>query len=84
MVSVLDDAVLGALQSELLTPGLAQLFIQEFQREVARLSEARDDHLVPARARIEELDREIENSAKNSPSIVFRTPSHLNAGQGGL
>ncbi len=64
-VSVLEEAVLVALQSELLTPDLAQLFIQEFQREVARLSEARDDHLVRARARIEELDREIENLAKN-------------------
>ena len=62
---VVEDAVLGALQSRLLTPDLVKLFKEEFNREVARLTRTRDEADSDARDRLAVLEIEITNLAQH-------------------
>jgi site-specific DNA recombinase len=64
-VSAVEEAALTALQSELLTPELAQVFVKEFTREVARLVSTRDEREQSIRTRLAELDIEIDNLSRN-------------------
>lgn len=64
-VLVVEEAVLSALPSELLTPDLVRLFAEEFRREVDRLTRTRDERDANARRRISELDVEIGNLTRH-------------------
>jgi len=64
-LNVVEDAVLGALQSKLLTPDLVKLFKEEFNREVARLTRSRDEADQDARERLTALEIEISNLAQH-------------------
>ena len=74
--SVVEAAVLGALQRELLTFDLAKLFTGEFRREVDRLTRTGEQSEDAARERLAELETEIENLARNflagavSPTLI--------------
>ena len=61
----LEDAVLSALQSELLTADMAQLFAEEFSKEIARRTKGEDTSLVQTKQRMAELEREIEALSQN-------------------
>jgi site-specific DNA recombinase len=61
----LEDAVLSALQSELLTADMAQLFADEFAKEIARRTKGEDAHVSQAKQRLAELEREIDALSQN-------------------
>ena len=61
--SSVEEAALSALQKRLLTPELAKVFVEEFNREVRRLVSTRQDRGADLRARLAELDAEIDNLA---------------------
>ncbi|TFI57148.1 hypothetical protein E2493_16705 [Sphingomonas parva] len=61
----LEGAVLSVLESCLLTPELAELFVGEFKREVRRLSEGVDREAGDAALRLAELERQIDTLARN-------------------
>ncbi|TPG16460.1 hypothetical protein EAH87_14640 [Sphingomonas koreensis] len=49
----------------MLTPELAEVFVNEFTREVARLANTRDERDQTIRARLAELEVELENLSRN-------------------
>ena len=61
----LEEAVLTALQSELLTADMAQLFAEEFNKEIERRTRGDDSSAVLAKRRLVELDREIDALSQN-------------------
>ena len=64
-LGVVEEAALSALQSRLLTPDLAKVFVEEFAREVSRLAQTRDEREETVRARLAELDVELRNLSAN-------------------
>ena len=64
-VSAVEEAALSALQSRLLTPELAEVFVKEFTREVARLASTQDEREQQIRARLAELEVELANLSGN-------------------
>ena len=64
-VAHVEDAVLAALQTQLLTPDLVKLFTEEFRREVDRLTRTRGEADAQARKRLAELEVEIGNLAQH-------------------
>ncbi len=64
-VAAVEDAALNALQSRLLTPELAEVFVKEFNREMTRLSSTRDEREQSIQRRLAELDIELENLSRN-------------------
>lgn len=64
-VSEIEEAVLSALQTQLLTPDLVKLFTEEFRREVERLTRNRGEADAEARKRLDELETEIRNLAQH-------------------
>ena len=61
----LEEAVLSALQSRLLTADLAQVFAEEFARELAARTRGEEAGASRTRARFEEVGREIEALSRN-------------------
>ncbi len=61
----MEAAALDALQSRLLTPELAEVFVTEFTREVERLARTRDEREEEIRRRLDQLELEIENLSRN-------------------
>ena len=81
-VAVVEEAALSALQSRLLTPELAKVFVEEFTREVARLTQTRGEREERVRARLAELEREIANLASNLlAGVVSSTLANMLAGR---
>lgn len=64
-VAPLEEKVLSALKTGLLTPALVQVFTREFEREVARLSKATQAERPRLLDRLKTLDGEIDNLAAN-------------------
>ena len=61
----LEEAVLTALQSELLTADMAQLFAEEFSKEIARRTRGEDANATIGKQRLVEVEREIEALSQN-------------------
>ncbi len=57
--------MLEAVHKDLLTPRLAQVFAEELNREVSRLTRSQGDDNASARARLKVLETEINNLAEN-------------------
>ena len=79
-----EAATLFALNKQLPTDDMADLFIAEFRRDVAKLASTRDERESRQRARLAQLDIKIENLAANmlvgviSPTIVSaKTSPHF-------
>lgn len=72
----LEDLVLAALETELLTPELARTFAEEFNREVVRLTASQVMREQGSRARLKELEDELASLSANlltgvvGPTIV--------------
>jgi hypothetical protein len=64
-VAQVEDAVLAALQTQLLTPDLVKLFTEDCRREVDRLTRNRSKADAHARKRLAELETEIGNLAQH-------------------
>lgn len=61
----LEESVMSALQSRLLTSDMAQIFAEEFAKEIARRTRRDDGGLAQAKARHEALSREIDALSQN-------------------
>ena len=61
----LEAATLAVLHHHLLTEDHAQLFADEFRREVARVTRAKTRDVDEASARLKDVEHEIENLAAN-------------------
>ncbi len=61
----LEKAVLSILQGDLLKPDLAELFVAEFKREMARLARDDERQADDGKERLSELDAQIETLARN-------------------
>lgn len=64
-VAHVEEAVLSALHTQLLTPDHVQLFTEEFRREVERLTRTEGESVTLAKKRVRELETEIGNLAKH-------------------
>ena len=64
-VAQVEEVVLAALQTQLLTPDLVKLFTEEFRREVERLTRSRSEADGQARRRLAEVETEIANLAQH-------------------
>lgn len=62
-LAVVEEAALSALQSQLLTPDLVELFTREFAKEVERLTQTRGEADEESRTRLKVLEVEIGNLA---------------------
>ena len=64
-VAPLEEGVLAALQTQLLTADMAELFVAEFQRELARLSRLDHEAERESMRRLRELDTELARLSEN-------------------
>ncbi len=64
-VAPLEEAVLSALQKQLLTAEMAELFVAEFRRELGRLSRETDDIDREAKCRLRKIDAELATLSDN-------------------
>ena len=60
-----EGTVLEALHDQLLTPETTEVFFEEFRREVARLSSMQSSGDQQTRSRLQAVNKEIDNLAKN-------------------
>ena len=63
--SVVEEAVLRVIQTQLMTAELAELFAKEFTREVERLRSTGDSEVQLVRNRLGDVETEIRNLAAN-------------------
>lgn len=74
--SVIEEAALRVIQTQLMTAELAELFAQEFKREVERLRLTGNSEVERVRDRLADVEAEIRNLAANftkgvvSPTLV--------------
>ena len=74
--SVVEEAALRVIQTQLMTAELAELFAKEFKREVERLRSTGDSEVQLVRNRLSDVETEIRNLAANftqgivSPTLV--------------
>ena len=64
-VAPLEEGVLAALQKQLLTADMAELFVSEFRRELARLSKAGEEVDREAQSRLNAIEVELATLSKN-------------------
>lgn len=64
-VAPLEAVVLATLQNDLFTPARARIFVDEFNREVARLSQTGSFEEDSWRARLAEVEQELTHLSKN-------------------
>ena len=64
-VAALEEGVLAALQRELLTADMAEMFVAEFQREVARLAKADGEVDREVQERLRAIDAELAALSEN-------------------
>ena len=75
---IIEQAVLSTLQSSLLRPDQIALFVDEYQREAARIARDEGRQNLQANERITTLEREIGNLAANfSQGIVSPTLARM-------